>query len=46
MLICPRTHRLAGAHFDCRDLGPVALAGRAHPVSVWQVLGPREVASA
>jgi class 3 adenylate cyclase len=45
VLICPRTHRLAGAQFDCRDLGPVALQGRAEPVSVWQVLGPREAVS-
>jgi len=45
VLICPRTRRLAGAHFDCRDLGPVALQGRAEPVSVLEVLGPREVAS-
>jgi class 3 adenylate cyclase len=45
VLICPRTRRLAGGHFACRDLGPVALQGRAEPVSVWQVLGPREVAS-
>src|SRR5262245_10769459 len=34
VVICPRTHRLAGGHFDCRDLGPVALKGRAEPVSV------------
>ena len=45
VVICPRTHRLAGGHFDCRDRGPVALKGRAEPVPVWQVLGPREVAS-
>ena len=45
VLICPRTRRLAGGHFDCRDLGPVALKGRAEPVSVSQALGPREVAS-
>jgi class 3 adenylate cyclase len=45
VLICPRTHRLAGAHFDCRDLGPVALQGRAEPAPVWQVLGAREAAS-
>ena len=44
VLICPRTRRLAGAHFDCRDLGPVAQTGRAEPVFAWQVLGPREVA--
>jgi class 3 adenylate cyclase len=41
VLICPRTRRLAGAHFDCRDLGPVAQTGRAEPVFAWQVLGPR-----
>jgi len=46
VLICPRTHRLAGAHFDCCDLGSVVLQGRAEPVPVWQVLGAREVASA
>jgi class 3 adenylate cyclase len=46
VLICPRTRRLAGGHFDCRDLGQVALAGRANPIPVWQVLGPRGVASA
>jgi class 3 adenylate cyclase len=44
VLICPWTHRLAGARFDCRGLGPVALQGRAEPVSVWQVLGARDVA--
>ena len=43
VLICPRTHRLARARLDCRGLGPVALQGRAGPVSVWQVLGAREV---
>jgi class 3 adenylate cyclase len=45
VLICPKTRRLAGAQFDCRDLGPVALKGRAEPVSVSQVLGPRAQAS-
>jgi class 3 adenylate cyclase len=41
VLICPRTRRLAGGRFDWRDLGPVVLTGRAEPVPVWQVLGPR-----
>jgi class 3 adenylate cyclase len=41
VLICPWTRRLAGGRFDCRDLGPLALKGRAEPVSAWQVLGPR-----
>jgi class 3 adenylate cyclase len=43
VLICPRTRRLAGGHFDCRDLGPVVLQGRAEPVSISQVLRPRAV---
>ena len=45
VLVCPRTRRLAGGHFDCRDLGPVALQGRAESISVAQVLGPRAPAS-
>ena len=45
VLICPWTRRLAGGHFDCRDLGPVALQGRAESVSVSQVLAPRAQAS-
>src|SRR5262245_21058726 len=45
VLICPRTRRLAGGHFDGRDLGRVALKGRAESVSVSQVLGPRVDAS-
>jgi class 3 adenylate cyclase len=45
VLICPRTRRLAGGHFDWRDLGPVVLTGRAEPVTVWRVLGPRAGAS-
>jgi class 3 adenylate cyclase len=45
VLICSQTRRLAGARFECRDLGPVELTGRAEPVWVWQVLGPRAQAS-
>src|SRR5712672_3243100 len=36
VLICPSTRRLIGGHFDYRDLGPLALKGRAEPVPVWQ----------
>jgi len=45
VLICPRTRRLAGAHFECRNLGLAELKGRMEPVSVSQVLGPRAQAS-
>src|SRR5262249_27689256 len=38
VLICPRTRKLTGGHFDYRDLGPVALKGWAEPAQVWQVL--------
>lgn len=45
VLICPKTRRLTGGHFNYRDLGPVALKGWAEPVPVWQVLGPSGVES-
>jgi class 3 adenylate cyclase/tetratricopeptide (TPR) repeat protein len=45
ILICPRTRRLTGGHFNYRDLGPVALKGWAEVVPVWQVVGARDVES-
>ena len=45
VLICPSTRRLIGGHFDYRDLGPLALKGRAEPVPVWQVLAASGVES-
>jgi len=45
VLICSSTRRLTGGLFDYRDVGPLALKGFAEPVSVWQVLGPSDVAS-
>jgi class 3 adenylate cyclase len=45
VLICPSTRRLVGGHFDYRDLGPLALKGRAEPVPVWQVLAASGVES-
>ena len=45
VLIDANTHRLAGGHFDYRDLGPCAVKGWAEPVPVWQVLGKSGVES-
>jgi len=38
LLICPETHRLVGALFEYRDLGPQRLKGFAHAVHVRQVV--------
>ena len=45
VLISESTHRLIDGHFECRDLGPVALKGWAEPIPAWQVLAPTEVES-
>ena len=45
MLISESTHRLTDGHFECRNLGPVALKGWAEPIPAWQVLGTTEVES-
>jgi predicted ATPase/class 3 adenylate cyclase len=45
VLISESTHRLADGHFECRNLGPVALKGWAEPIPAWQVLGSTEVES-
>lgn len=38
VLISESTHRLTDGHFDCCNLGPVALKGWAEPIPAWQVL--------
>ncbi|MGO8918596.1 MAG: AAA family ATPase [Stellaceae bacterium] len=45
VVIASTTHRLAGALFDYRDLGLVALKGFDEPIRAWRVLGPRVVES-
>ena len=45
VLISESTHRLTDGHFECRNLGPVALKGWAEPIPAWQVLGTTEVES-
>ena len=45
VLISESTHRLIDGHFECRNLGPVALKGWAEPIPAWQVLAPTEVES-
>jgi class 3 adenylate cyclase/tetratricopeptide (TPR) repeat protein len=45
VLISESTHRLTDGHFECRNLGPVALKGWAEPIPAWQVLGATEVES-
>src|SRR3982074_657186 len=38
VLISESTHRLTDGHFEFRNLGPVALKGRAETLPAWQVL--------
>jgi class 3 adenylate cyclase/tetratricopeptide (TPR) repeat protein/ABC-type transport system involved in cytochrome c biogenesis ATPase subunit len=45
LVIAPSTRRLAGGHFDYRELGGVALKGFDEPISAWQVLAERAVES-
>ena len=45
ILIAGTTRQLVGGLFEYRDFGPVNIRGFAHPVPVWQVLGPSEVES-
>jgi class 3 adenylate cyclase/tetratricopeptide (TPR) repeat protein len=45
VLICESTHRLTEGHFECRNLGPVALKGWTNPIQAWQVQGTSEVES-
>jgi class 3 adenylate cyclase/tetratricopeptide (TPR) repeat protein len=43
VVIAPTTHKLAGALFDCTDLGSVVLKGFKEPVRAWNVVGRRVV---
>ena len=43
VVIAPTTHKLAGALFNCRDLGPVVLKGFEEPVRAWSILGRRVI---
>jgi class 3 adenylate cyclase/predicted ATPase len=45
VLIAPSTHRLIGALFECRALGPREIKGLANPVQVWQALRLGNVAN-
>lgn len=45
VVICSNTRAVAGAIFDCRDLGAHALKGWTDPVPAWRVLGPSLVES-
>ena len=45
VLISESTHRLTEGHFECCNLGPVALKGWADLIPAWQVLGTSEVES-
>src|SRR6476620_6777502 len=45
VLISESTHRLTEGHFECCNLGPVALKGWADPIPAWQVLRAIEVES-
>jgi class 3 adenylate cyclase len=45
VLIAPSTHRLIGALFECRALGPREIKGLANPVQVWQALRLGDVAN-
>jgi len=45
VIIAPTTHRLIGALFECRALGPQEIKGLANPVQVWQVLRLGDVAN-
>jgi class 3 adenylate cyclase len=43
VVIAPTTDKLAGALFDCTDLGSVVLKGFNEPVRAWNVVGRRVV---
>jgi predicted ATPase/class 3 adenylate cyclase len=45
VVICESTNRLTEGHFECRNLGPVALKGWVNPISAWQVQGTSGVES-
>src|SRR5262245_38784507 len=45
VLVSASTRRLAGGHFEYRDLGAVELKGWAEPTMAWQVLGTSGVES-
>ncbi|MGZ9066507.1 MAG: ATP-binding protein, partial [Burkholderiales bacterium] len=45
VVICARTHVLAGGHFEYRDLGRRELKGWPEPVSAWQVIRASQVES-
>src|SRR5262249_21724824 len=45
VVISASTHRLAGGHFEYRDLRPVERKGWAEPTMAWQVLGTSGVES-
>lgn len=45
VVMCANTHAVAGALFDCRELGAQALKGWTDPVPAWQILGPSAVES-
>jgi predicted ATPase/class 3 adenylate cyclase len=45
VIIAPTTHRLIGALFECRTLGPQEIRGLADSVPVWQVVRPGDVAN-
>jgi predicted ATPase/class 3 adenylate cyclase len=38
VVICARTRRLVAGHFECRDLGPVALKGWTETIPAWQAV--------
>jgi class 3 adenylate cyclase len=45
VVIGPRTRRLLGGLFECRELGPLSVKGFAGPVPAFQVLRPSAVES-
>jgi class 3 adenylate cyclase/predicted ATPase len=45
VVVAPTTHRLVGELFECHALGLREIKGLTTPQQVWQVLGPRDVAS-
>jgi class 3 adenylate cyclase/tetratricopeptide (TPR) repeat protein len=45
VVISQDTRRLAGAHFEYKDLGRLALKGIAEPVQAWQAVGTRSFES-
>jgi class 3 adenylate cyclase/predicted ATPase len=45
VLICAQTRQLVGGHFECRDLGVVALKGWTESIPAWQALGTSGILS-